>query len=414
MVERTADERTETAIFGGITVTRTLQAQASGIVGEVTVESAGRVPLLVTIEDAVPDGVAVTEAAFQPGVEPDMGTVTTDGLSIRQVVEDDPVQSAFGLLTRSPVENLAWGPPTIEDVRVVMDGQADATASGAGPDAVTATPPERAIETDGTGSLLPAAAESTPFVDPSTILRPDGDEAPAEADTPDVTGSDLGAEDGPETPQPSEGQSSERPDSDRSSGIDPVPALEAPAEADGWQSGETPARSVQVRLDHLSARVEEFAAYASAMESLLDERGTGSEVFAEIDDRLDTLTESLVALQADVADERGQRDAAVQALRTDVTETEERLTGLERTVADTEASVAALEATVNPLEDRLADLEADLATTRDRVDQVRRTVEAVGDDVAAMREEIDGLRSEVDRLETFRRSLAEISQDGDV
>ena len=100
-----------------------------------------------------------------------------------------------------------------------------------------------------------------------------------------------------------------------------------------------------MRLDHLSARVEKFGAYSSALEDFVDEHGTVSELFDRIDE--------------------------------DVTDLETRIDG-----TNEELSAEA----------------DDLATE----------IEHVRDDVGSMREEIATLTSEVRELRSMRESLAAV------
>ena len=112
-----------------------------------------------------------------------------------------------------------------------------------------------------------------------------------------------------------------------------------------------------MRFDHLSARVEEFGAYTSALEDFIDEHGTISEFFDRVDE--------------DVAD-------------------------LETRIDDTHD-----------------ELSAEIDDVRGDVDHLATEIEGVRDDVDAMREEISGLTTEVRELRSMRESLAAVltSQD---
>lgn len=107
-----------------------------------------------------------------------------------------------------------------------------------------------------------------------------------------------------------------------------------------------------MRLDHLSARVEKFGAYSSALEDFVDEHGTVSELFDRIDE--------------------------------DVTDLETRIDGTNE------------------------ELSAEIDDVRENADDLATEIEHVRDDVGSMREEIATLTSEVRELRSMRESLAAV------
>jgi chromosome segregation ATPase len=174
----------------------------------------------------------------------------------------------------------------------------------------------------------------------------DADEVPS---GPELDGLDDGSETATDEPAEIDTNESasdeEMTDSDDDSSADDTESTDDEGPAPGQ-------RSVEMRLDHLSARVEKFGAYSSALEDFIDEHGTASEFFDRIDE--------------DVAD-----------LETRIDGTNEKLS-------------------------------AEIDDVRENVDDLATEIEHVRDDVGSMREEIATLTSEVRELRSMRESLAAV------
>jgi hypothetical protein len=136
-------------------------------------------------------------------------------------------------------------------------------------------------------------------------------------------------------------------------------------------------QSIELRIDHLSARVEKFAAYTAGLEELLDDHGTASTFVDRMEEELATLDEGLQSTRDDVDAVRESHDEDVSDLR-------------ERTDR--------LDARLDSVRD---DFETGLEDVHDRV-------ETVEDDVQALREEVGELRAEVAELKHLRESLADV------
>jgi hypothetical protein len=135
-------------------------------------------------------------------------------------------------------------------------------------------------------------------------------------------------------------------------------------------------QSIELRIDHLSARIEEFAAYTAGLEELLDDHGTASTFIDRMEAELATLDEGLQSTRDDVDAVRESHDEDVSDLR-------------ERT---------------DRLDDRLDSVREDFETD---LEDVHDRIETVEDDVQALREEVGELRAEVAELKNLRESLAD-------
>jgi archaellum component FlaC len=185
----------------------------------------------------------------------------------------------------------------------------------------------------------------------------------------------------------------------------PVAAVENPPEVGGTGTTAGGRRSVEARLDWLSARVEEFAAYADAMEGLIDEHGTAPELIDRIDGDLAELEGRLDALREDHGD--GMDDLAERA-----DDVERRLEAvraeLEGELDDVHGRVDDQGAAVADLEERLDGLEAELEGVRSSVEDVEDDLATATDDIEAVREDLTALREEVAELAEVSESVTEV------
>lgn len=144
------------------------------------------------------------------------------------------------------------------------------------------------------------------------------------------------------------------------------------------------ARSEEVHLQHLEARLDEFAAYADGLAELIDEHGTATEI---VDD-----------LRAEVA-----------AARTSVADLEERLDAdageydaLGGRLAAVDDRLAGLDARLDDVDDRFDVIDERFAAVEDRVDAVEARVDGRVDDVAeavtTLDEGLDRTNARLDRV----------------
>lgn len=285
-----------------VDVHRTVDTDGTGVVATVELRSTADEPVLVEVVDTLPDDLPVESAGFKPEAMPDSKAASDDRLAFEQAVVDEPEEVVYGLALSEPVEDLDLGEPVVEAVEPVAAGvAADQSADTTTPDEESGDPggSDDAEEGDGT--------EATD--DAGTVAWAETDERPSDSTA-----------DGPQPASEEGGEPSRR-------------------------------RSVDVRLDQLSARVEEFAAYAESLQTLVDTHGTPPEFVDRFDERIDEVTEQ-------VADARTEVDETVGTVREDV----------------------------DSLDDEVARL-------RDDLDEVAASMEQVREETATLREELSELQS---------------------
>jgi len=226
-----------------------------------------------------------------------------------------------------------------------------------------------------TQSTTPSESQSTS----SSETQPDATTGQSTAEMPSTAPADDSASERSDTAAPAS-------DSEDRHGESPaIDHTEA-------QSATVP-RSLELRLDRLSARMEEFATYATALEAIIDEYGTGSELIADLDGRLDAVESQLTTVNEELATIREERDQSLESIR--------------GTLETTQSSVDSVESDVQSLSARLDD---EVEQVDDRLDALEGTVQTLSEDVESMGETLETIEDDIESLHQFRRSLAEISQ----
>lgn len=419
----------------GVLVKRNLTCRDGWIIGSVQIESIGTTSVLVHLVDDFPESLPVETAGFRRDQELEGGDITTERASIKQTVEGDSVTVDYGIKLAESVEEVELGPPEIRDVEsaelprsgIAHTDGGDPTG-GPADDRSDASAPIPTGETTASGSSPGTGIQWGDDVASSTgvkraVRKVDDEDGGAESTQTADDGRDGStATDetepvlGPDRAEPPESA----PSSDRSE-----PEGER---AGGSERGETTRRSVDARIDWLSARVDEFAAYTTALEELIDDHGTAPEFMERMEGDLEDLEGRLESVQEDVDSVEAAHRTATEDLHRKTDDLDQRLdearTTLEAELEDIDDRVSD---SVERIDDDLADQQAVVETHSDDIERlteqvtevgdeleaVRETVGAVDDQTAelaeevhAMRDDLRSIRSDVQELTEFRDSLS--------
>lgn len=346
---------------GDVSVHRDIETDGTGVVGTIDLRSAADEPVLVEVVEELPDDLPVESSGFKPEAMPDGKEVSDDRLVLEQAVTDEPEEVVYGLMLSEPVETLSLDAPAIEAVEPVAAGASAAEDD----DSID----EGDVEADD------SAADAKPG-NPAADEPEDGDEAADGDDEPTLSLSnpsgseiDIGVDES--DPEP---ETIDESDSNPDTGSDHDPG----AVAD--DSNEGPGRrSVDVRLDRLSARVEEFAAYAESLGTLVDEHGTPPEFVDRFDERIDELDDQVASTRAE--------------FREDVDEIGNAVEDVEADVGELETDVAAVGDETDALRDDVDSLDDEIAALRTELDAVSTSMERVREETATLREELRELQA---------------------
>lgn len=408
---------------GDVVVKRDLSREDQGIVGSLRIRSLDPKPVVVRIVDEFPGDLSIDEAGFNPEREPESGNITSHRAEIEQTVRDEPVRIEYRIEPTGSTERVQFDAPTIRDVKIV--------------EAERPTVPR----TDGGERSSPIADESDDQSGTSESERStEGGEPPesggsARRHTPGP-GTETGTV-GPEVGGGADRSGVESDGGDRDADSGPPTEADAPAEdanrtavrGNGPSGGavQSVPRSVEARLNHLSASVQEFSAFATVLEDTIDEYGLPPEFFgrieddlADIDGRLQSIRDELETVQnrhaGEIADlgertdevERRLEDAR-NALGGEIDDVRDRIDDevarLDDEVADRGSELDDLG---DRLDERIAAVDGDVEDIRERVRSMESDFSAVSDEVRAMDEELESLRDEVREFREVRESLVDV------
>jgi predicted nucleic acid-binding Zn-ribbon protein len=166
--------------------------------------------------------------------------------------------------------------------------------------------------------------------------------------------------------------------------------------------------SVEARLGRLQSNVEDLVAYTDALETFLDEEGTGEEIIADLREEVGTVSGTVEGLAADL-DNVESRVAAGERERESVDEElgeiREDIAGLDADVVDVRETVESELAEVGA---DLADLDAEVTGLGEDVSELDATVGGLDEDVSGLDDDLGGVESELSR---FREELTDVREE---
>lgn len=427
-----------------IVVRRKLSRKSGGIVGTLRIQSTSETPATVHVVDEFPSTLPIDMVGFRRGAEPESGDITPQRAMVTQPVADDPVKIEYGLKLSEEVSDIEFNAPTIRDV-VTTEGEGSPHPYTDGGERSSASV-ESTSESDGFSSSLSSiiprlgggrsgtddSAAPLPQEPAGTETEPTGVEASSDAIERAIEQVDDGLEEDAREPTDAATNSADPDDVDGAvdlNGLDANGSAQSSSDADSTGGGEATAetpRSVDLRIDRLRARVEEFATYATTLEDLIDEHGTGANITDRVDD-LDARVASLRKELETVNDHNGDTLEALQeradSLEEQVETTENSLTAdvddlrthvydeiarLDTELANQGAKFDGVRTDIDTLDDRVTRVEEEIQGDREIVLEVQAEFATLSDDVEAMRGELEKHRTEVSELAEGHESLADM------
>lgn len=389
-----------------VTLDREIEVRDEGVVVTYRLAAGDEEAVSATVVDAVPEDLPTADAGFHPENEPYEWSLEDREVAFETVVpdegerivvfgiavgEDGPEDVEFAdpeLSAVDPVnpavadEDMDITLPDVDEpdradaIAEVIEGSGDPPAGdeggedepGASSDEIEAAL-EGLSEPDESGDGTDESADRDDrSADDLELDLEDGGSVDADDATGDGTpadGSDPAEAEGGETPPGGEmavpeGGLVEALVAELESGEVEEPERAALAEAIGVDEDGPDRDSLDVRLSHVQSRMDDFAAYADALEEIIDEHGTADAFMTEIREEVEMVDERV----EDVHERLDDVDSRLDEL----TGMESRLDELADDAADSEA--------VGELEDAVADLRSDV----EDVQRVRETLlEAFGD-----------------------------------
>lgn len=342
-----------------VTIEKSLERRQRGVVVTLALGSETDDPVAVRIVDAVPEDCPTEEIGFHPEHEPrnwsiDGNEVVCEcvappaddhrvvyGITMADGEEPDTLEPLLG---EPAVERARWVDPAVLDTEGndplfpesdhLVDGDDDGDSHSGGMTSLLSDVKNAVLSDDGSAKSGPGTAGDGSDID-GGFEPPDTGEGSRGAA---ATETDTEVADGEADPdRVAEADGSGRPmDGDGSVDVaphvDPGTTDESSAFAGDAVEGD-PTKSLEVRMRYLHSRVDEFAAYADALEGIIDEHGTATEIQEEFDDaeaeretlrdHIEEVSSDVEALGDEVSDLREEFDTVrteIDELRTEVRE----------------------------------------------------------------------------------------------
>jgi hypothetical protein len=274
-----------------VVVSRELTTKDEGIVVTLRLRATDEQPARIHVTDEFPASLPIDAVCFNPEKGPNSGDVTPQRASIEQPLDDEPVEIEYGITLSEPVEEVQLDPPTIREVATgITRGASRQTDDGA---------PSSTIESWDFGpsksfsSLIPSPGSGSSEPDGSDALESSNGTSNTNPESTETEG------DGADDASPASVKEAverittgdQKPEDDATESSTVEEGERAGTEKDGAESvSDEPAsetrQSIELRIDHLSARMEKFAAYTAGLEELIDDHGTASPAFGTISRRV--------------------------------------------------------------------------------------------------------------------------------
>lgn len=406
-----------------VVVQRALTYKDGWIIGMVQIESFRQERVLVHVVDEFPDSLPVETTGFKRGIKRKLNEISAQEAAIKLAVEDEPVTVTYGIKLAETVGEVEFDPPTIQHVEPAETAQSAVNqADGCGP-----AGGDREGREDLWNESVGASARTAPTPqspssptseihdDPAVIAAMQLANMEVETEAPNERNDDRGP------PEAAEGEGG--------SAVAPSTDDEDPGAATGDHTEERqPRRSVETRIDWLSARVDKFAAYSTALEEFIDDNGTASEFIDQIEGTLEEREQRLQSVEREVETLRETHGAAVEDLRHETGDLDRRIdearqtfeteiegvnkhlggkiAGIETDITAQSGAIGRAKSDIKELDDRVTGVRADLDEIRESVRTIEEDMSDFADELSCMRREFSELRADLDELSEFKESLA--------
>ncbi|WP_436934841.1 hypothetical protein [Halovenus marina] len=164
---------------------------------------------------------------------------------------------------------------------------------------------------------------------------------------------------------------------------------EALERTDMMHTAEAHSRTDQIRLHHVQARMDDFAAYVDLLEEFIDERGTPTEYADETDETLDSIAGDI----GEMEDRLSELEAGQSSIRSNVQEIE---TAVEELTAELERAQESVEELTEDYGRELEDLSSQQADTEAAVEAMEERIETELADIQVRVETVEAFSSRLE------------------
>jgi len=302
-------------------------------------------PVAVEIVEPVPDQVDIGDIGFHPEYGDEHWSVTDGGLVFECTLRPEGSYSTlYGVHEPEfAMKTFTQGRPTVE-IEPLDDESPDPP-----------TLEEQIPETDGLGAVA----------DRESVER--SSTSPREAGSPDGTAQAEAKPGARTTGRGNTGDSSEQSSHAAALTAELRNGDVEQERVERLQSElATTTGSTEAQIESLQSEVADLRAYVDALETFLDEKGTGAQLLDEIEDRFDAVEDEMAELRS-AADRNEER----------IERTEELRRNNEGRIKDNAEWIEGNESQIEENKGRIGDNEGRIGDNRERIEALERKFEAV-------------------------------------
>ncbi|PSP93973.1 hypothetical protein BRC91_07855 [Halobacteriales archaeon QS_4_62_28] len=386
-----------TVASDGVTVVKRFEADEFPVPAiAFNFESDRTEPVTVTLTDVVPEDVAVEDLGFHPEYGSEHWTIDDDRITFdREIEPESEYTTVYGIratgtdnveqfLTEPAISSV--DPPLEEDESNIVGEGSDAVKDVISGDA------------DSVPGLEDAEDEDIETLD---LKDPNNEGEVRQASRADATG-----EDG-DTDTSTNGTAS-------NANVEVAGDNLISAMANELRNNEVTKEDVQIlrkafdlasdndgsvaaRVDKLQQDVNNVVAYTDALESFLDENGTGEQLIEGFRDDVESLRTDFDAFESDI-----------ESVQSTASANNEQVESLSADVQAVESSVESVESQVGNVESEIGDLESQLEDVTGELETIR---EEMGD--GNVESQIEAIDEEIEELKKWREQLSSVIGGGD-
>lgn len=440
----------ETTVRGDdVAVTRHLRMRDEKIICRIEIQPISQKPeAMVHVVDEFPHFLPIDAVGFKSDLKPDDGDISLHQVSIKQTVETEPVEIVYGIKLAEPVESVEFDAPTVQEVDIGnMVEEAGPYIDNSGPSSTTS-------DEDGVSSLFesgrpsrdrnsavgardsetqspdigsdppttqtretdPSATDGASFEEIEEAINQADQEAPTDRVNRDRRSGSAGTDahlGGSATTDEDEVDT----ESEHAVEVDASDSAASKGANEGGEVGEIGRRSIDIRLDRLSARVEELTAYSTALEEFIDTNDTAADFIERTERELAEMDTRIQGIRGQVDTIRNSHDGDVDALQERIDTLEARLAGfhsnIETDVDEVRDRTDGVEAQLGKVDETLERTDRELTAHGETLTHIEETLEGLDDRIARVEDDLDDVRSirtEVESLKTVVNDLTDFRE----
>ncbi len=175
-------------------------------------------------------------------------------------------------------------------------------------------------------------------------------------------------------------------------------ALDVAAKEDGANDGKNDARIEQLQSD-----ISDLRAYTGALETFLEENGTGQELIEEFETELESFDERLQSVQSEISSNSEQ----VEAVNEELQSVSETVSDVDDEVDSIGEEVDSVSGEMDSVRDEIDSVSTEMEDLESAVEEIEGSIEELESKVSEgdLADQIESIEDEIDALQTWQEQI---------